>query len=330
MASTPSSTTDSESAVITRPAALLLLAAFATALAVPAWLDQRAGVLTEALSRQPFSLATTADDRYVSGVENYLRDHSSLMRRTRPTWNALQLRALRHTSGFVIPGRDDWLFSLWSLRPMPEGLDAPSRQRMLEIHREISQAVRAGGSRYLVVVIPSRWRLHPERLPAITFDAARLALYERAVADLRALRAEVVEVTPLLERACREAPTRPLVHPADTHLAREGFEFVTTEALAPRLGTGAALARRRLASLPRRRHQDLGNLASNLGFHRDHWPASHYVLNSQTPSPPPTYDADHADLVILGNSYSHYYDHLFPRLIEAATALSVDARFTGG
>ena len=309
--------------------ALLALGFFGFLVGVPIY-DAAHGVYGDFLrierQRKPGEGKGTIGERF----NNYVEKKSQVLLDTRGAWNAMTLTLFHRTPGFVVPGRENWLFAEWSLLDLdPEGTRREKR-KIVELLQAGQRLARLGNARYICLVMPSKWRIAPEFLPRMRLTPARRRLYKDILGLLQDLDIETLDVEALLLEASNRHPEPWLFPPADTHLSRRGMAEVLRSGLVPLLGVDAKDVQKRLAALPSSQVSEFGNLAKLLSLDPEGLVGRRYLYKERAFPAPPPFSAPGADILVLGNSYTWYHDRLFPRLLQALTGLTVDDRYAGG
>lgn len=302
--------------------ALALVAALAvTTLAVSAH-DLYHGVFAAAWHDNAITKETIADGRWARGIETYLAGESDAMRMVRPYWNEGTLALFGETPQAVVAGRGRWLFSAPSLAPIDPNAREPGVAIMWLFAESLRDLAASNGSRFECYVVPSKWRIHGDRLHRRPKDAARLGLYSETLA---ALSARGIDAPNLLEHM-REREPISWFPPNDTHLDQNGVRELVATLIAPRLGVSIETARRRLREVPEKPHLHSGNLPDLMSIRPESAVGRAWSCEDIRLQAPATLDRPDADVILLGDSHSKYHDFLLGRLITVATGLTVDAR----
>ena len=203
--------------------------------------------------------ANAATLRNIASYEAALEDGSPLGRLVRPTVQGLMVRWGGQGNEKVAVGRDGWLFHVPSLlhvtgpgflepvhqaRRRTEGNEytpTPQGDPLLAVIH-FHQQLRARGIQLLVMPVPAKITIHPDRFSS-RFEASagpvRNPSFERFAEALRAWGVLVFDPAPLLAGARREAAPHPYL-PADTHWTPAAMDLVA-ERLARVVAARAAL-----------------------------------------------------------------------------------------
>ena len=321
---------DMEQKIATRPA-LALIVAFFLSLLLVLGLDIGHGVFARFHERHQPSRDNLLDGTYAKQVDRWTQRESWAMRQMRPHWNETMLGLFDETPGKVIAGRDDWLYLRTSLAPVLEPHASRSWIGMNGLIEQVAAPLAGTPVRFRVLVMPAKWRLYPTGLRGGVeqIDPLRRALYERAQNHLTT---QGIDAPNVLERllARRDSDPQQLLYPPnDTHFSQAGFREMVIEMIAPWAGVDAELAAQRIDALPREDHVHGGDLCRLMGLRSESAAGRRYAFDESKILAPPSFDAPGADIVILGDSFFRHYDGLFQRLIQAATGMTVDARYAG-
>lgn len=314
----------------TPSARVILIVGFAALTLGPSFHDLARGFLGRVATAVREESPSPSSGACAAVVGRLTREESPIMRGLRPFWSAAMLRAFDATSGFVVKGRRDWLFAGWSLLPLDPERSRRALEEKLAFVDQVRELDRRGGSRTIVIVIPSKWRIHGDCLARSGVPTNRRQLLPLVLESLRARGVEAPDVDHALLAARLSDPDLPIYHPADSHLSRRGCEILVSSVLAPLFGVSESEAGKRIDALPRVRTDDFGNLAALLDLDPDAEPGRRYRLQEVSADAPSGRDAEGSDLVLLGDSHAYYHDRLVARLLGPATRLTVDARFATG
>ncbi len=308
---------------------LLALAFFGFLIGVPIY-DASHGVYGDFLRierhRKPGEGRGTIGERF----NNYVEKKSQVLLDTRGSWNAMTLTLFHRTPGFVVPGRENWLFAEWALLDLDPGRTEREKNKLVELLEAGQRLATLGHARYICLVMPSKWRIAPEFLPRMRLTPARRGVYKDILRLLRDIDVETLDVEALLLDAANRHPEPWLFPPADTHLSRRGVAEVLRRGLLPLLGIDEDLVRKRFEAIPAEEITEFGNLAKLLSLDPEGLVGRRYLHTEPALPTPPPFSAPGADILVLGNSYTWYHDRLFPRLLQALTGRTVDDRYAGG
>ena len=187
----------------------------------------------------------TKFEKWPAAFEGWLGDHFPARTRIVQWYGLVRHRWLGEHSSRVMVGRDDWLFYIGE-NTVP---DLFGRDRMNESElQQWQQAVegrrawwRERGADYLVVLVPNKSTIYPERLPAFLRSQARPGKLDQVVDRLRKEKSpvSVLDLRPALF-AAKEKGT--VYWPTDSHWNGEGLAA----------GSAAILARLRELGVPLR------------------------------------------------------------------------------
>ncbi|MCB1281837.1 MAG: hypothetical protein KDB18_09975, partial [Salinibacterium sp.] len=291
--------------------------------------DARQGVYARWLEANPPRREALLSGRWAQQSDAYFEEHSAFMRTTRPWRNEWLLSAFRETPPEVVLGPDDWLFLRESFQPMgPPGRTT----RWHEMHglAQIIEARFTGPeTRYLVCVMPAKWRLYPEHMPDYDIDPGRVALYDAAMTELQARGLTTIDLLSIMRGWKREDPRTLLFAPNDTHFSEAAFAKLAV-LLADRLcGEDPGRARHRLELLPREAKVFAGDLPRNLQIRPDSSVGRRFAHEERRFLAPTPANDESAEILVLGDSFFLTHDGIFQRLIQVAAQKPVDARYAG-
>ena len=266
---------------------------------------------------------TLLDGSFARRADSWFARRSWSMRQLRPYWNESMLGLFRETSGFVVAGERPWLFSEAYIRRLEEEKAALAMKYMLMFIKANRDVAREHGTKLLVLTVPQKWRFHEEKLVGPHVSAERRSLYGRVLEKTRELGVESPDLIEILRDSPESFP------PNDTHLTQRGYVRVTRNVIAPFLGVSGDLAQKRLEAVPATPYRHAGNLPELLSIRPESRVGRAYAADDLRFDAPQTADREGCEVVVLGDSYASYHDHLFPRLIGVVSGMTVDARHAG-
>lgn len=214
--------------------------------------------------------------------------------------------------------------------PFDESLPVAGRNGLREVAVASAAFARMHGVKLVTLVMPMKWRYSREDLLGLPIPPERERLYDRALEFLRSLGTDAPDLRPILDDLVRTHPDCVLFAPAETHATRAVQRRVVEAAAAPAVGVSERTARERLDSLPIvESNREPGEIVFQFGVDRDHPFARRYSFSERTIDPPALRPEERADILVVGDSNSTYYDHFFARALASATGMSVDARGAG-
>lgn len=156
----------------------------------------------------------------------YQRDfdaESPLLKPATTTWGMLEYTLFKQGRPGVLVGENDWLFSTEEFEVTLNEDDQPALDEDLSAIADIRQRLRSDGVELMVVVLPAKARLYPERLGRYQLPAAAQDRYAAALHRLEELEVHVVDpLRPLLQ----EKGSSQLFLRTDTHWTPEGARVV--------------------------------------------------------------------------------------------------------
>ncbi|HGY92534.1 MAG TPA: hypothetical protein ENK43_15310 [Planctomycetes bacterium] len=313
---------------MSRLTAIGLVAFFFLGLLTPFVWD--ASVYPKVVAEVPTSVGGALDGTVQARFEEVLAERSPFMRALRPWWNGAVYDLFAETPARLVAGRDGWLFYAPSMAPVVEPLASQTFQETLAQLLRTAVTLKGSPVRYRVLVMPSKWRLYGDRLLRPRIGEKRRDVLARAVGALAAAGIDAPELLPSMRRL--KSAERPLLYPpVDSHLSQFGFGRLVTDAVAPAVGIDVNEARRRLATLPTDPDfLHVGDLVELMGLDlTTPWGRRLAYREKGFKLPPPANRAG-SDVILLGDSFTVHMDALLPRLIQAVTGLSVDARYSDG
>lgn len=184
-------------------------------------------------------------EKWPAAFEAWLGDHFPARTRIVQWYGLVRHRWLGEHSGRVMIGRDDWLFYIGE-NTVPD-LFGRDRMNQSEL-QQWQQAVegrrawwRERGADYLVVLVPNKSTIYPERLPAFLRSQARPGKFDQIIDHLSKEKSPVTvfDLRPALF-AAKETST--VYWPTDSHWNGEGLAA----------GSAAIIARLRELGVPLR------------------------------------------------------------------------------
>ncbi len=313
---------------MTPSTAIGLVTFFFVALLAPFCWDARSlpGVVADVPHGAEPVLVGTSQARF----EELLEERSPFMRAVRPWWNGAAYDLFRETPGRLVAGNDGWLFYAPSMSAIEEPLASRTFRETLAQLTRTAMTLKGSPVRYRVLVVPSKWRVYGEHLERLRVGEKRRQVLGRA---LRALEAAGIDAPDLLSKWLRMKRTdAPLLYPpVDSHLSQYGFGRLVTDAVAPAVGLGVAEARRRLAALPSDpEYLHVGDLVELMGLDLSTPWGRRLAHRERGFDLPPAANRPASDVILLGDSFTVHMGAVLPRLIQAVTGLTVDARYADG
>ena len=192
----------------------------------------------------------TKFEKWPAAFETWLGDHFPSRTRVVQWYGIVRHRWLGEPSARVVVGRDDWLFYTGEMTVQ----DLLGRDRLNEAElTRWGQALegrrawwRERGAAYLLVLVPNKSTIYPERLPAFLRAQARPGKLDQLVDYLRAQHSPVSVLD--LRAALSAGKARQTVYwPTDSHWNAEGLA----------LASDAILTRLRDLGVPHRQRDDL-------------------------------------------------------------------------
>ncbi|HGY90971.1 MAG TPA: hypothetical protein ENK43_07350 [Planctomycetes bacterium] len=283
----------------------------------------------DALRENPPTVDGFLDGSWAEDVDAFFHEKSAFMRATRPYRNGWMLKYLGETPSRIVAGRDGWLFLLESFQPMAEPGHTRKWFEMFTLAEGIRQAFVGPRTRFLVLVMPAKWRLYPEFMPDYEIVPGRRALYGAVLAELHRRGMATVDLLSILKERKAADPGALLFPPNDTHFTERGFALVAAVVAEKLCGVPAHQATRRLERSPRMCRRFPGDLPRQLSLDPKTVVGNSFAFQEEAYELEPCFDADGADVLVLGDSFFLAHDGVFQRLIQRATGKKVDSRFAG-
>ena len=180
----------------------------------------------------------TKFEKWPAAFESWLGDHFPSRTRVVQWYGIVRHRWLGEPSARVVVGRDDWLFDSGE-RTVEDllGRDRLSDAELAQWRRAVEGRRawwRERGAEYLLVLVPNKTTIYPERLPAFLRSQARPGKLDQVVGHLRDQRSPVPVLD--LRAALFAAKAQQTVYwPTDSHWNAEGLT-VASAAILARLG----------------------------------------------------------------------------------------------
>jgi alginate O-acetyltransferase complex protein AlgJ len=220
-------------------------------------------------------------------------------------------------AGNVLVGRDGWLYytaenNIEDYRGLIR-ISEEQLRRMASNLEERRRWLAAFGCRYLLVIVPTKWEIYPEHMPANINRVSKVSRFDQIVSYLRQnSKAEFIELrTPLLEVKAKDS--RLLYHPIDTHWNQLGA-FIAVREINKKLSEWYPQIK--IGSLDDYSVEEttstFGNLAEMMGLRN--LERTDYILHSIEPRP--EMDVEILDSVNIPKSL-----YLQPRGVSLPTAV---------
>ena len=180
----------------------------------------------------------TKFEKWPAAFESWLGDHFPSRTRVVQGYGIVRHRWLGEPSARVVVGRDDWLFYSGE-RTVEDllGRDRLSDAELTQWRRAVEGRRawwRERGAEYLLVLVPNKSTIYPERLPAFLRSQARPGKLDQLVGQLRDQRSPLPVLD--LRAALFAAKAQQTVYwPTDSHWNAEGLT-VASAAILARLG----------------------------------------------------------------------------------------------
>jgi hypothetical protein len=180
----------------------------------------------------------TKFEKWPAAFESWLGDHFPSRTRVVQWYGIVRHRWLGEPSARVVVGRDDWLFYSGE-RTVEDllGRDRLSDAELAQWRRAVEGRRawwRERGAEYLLVLVPNKTTIYPDRLPAFLRSQARPGKLDQVVGHLRDQRSPVPVLD--LRAALFAAKAQQTVYwPTDSHWNAEGLT-VASAAILARLG----------------------------------------------------------------------------------------------
>jgi hypothetical protein len=213
------------------------------------------------------------------------------------------------------------------LRPMIEEESFKAWDQTMGMLEDLARTIQPSGAKLRVVVMPSKWRLHEEKLRGRGPGPDRRDLYSKVIQGLAERSIDAPNVLDLLKAYRRAHKGDQLFSPCDTHFSRLGFRVVTAEAIAGLMGISPNAAKGRMSRLPRVASSYHGDLLDLMSLGADSAVGRRFAYEEESLIVPPCFNQKGARVLVFGDSFVEAYNGLLPGLIQAATGLTVDARY---
>ncbi len=283
----------------------------------------------EALRENPPNVDGLLDGSWAESVDAFFQERSAFMRTTRPYRNGWLLKYLGETPSRIVAGRDGWLFLLESFQPMGEPGHTRKWFEMFALAEGIRQGFVGPHTRFLVLVMPAKWRLYPEFMPDYEVAPGRRALYGAVLAELRRRGMPTVDLLSILKKRKAADRLALLYPPNDTHFTERGFALVAAAVAEHLCEVPLDRATKLLEQSPRMCRRFPGDLPRQLSLDPATALGNSFAFQEEAYELGGCFDRDGADILVLGDSFFLAHDGVFQRLIQRATGKKVDSRFAG-
>ena len=290
-------------------------------------LHQRIPMIPDATTH-PTDLAIL-DGTWARAIDLHFERRSDVADVLRPYWYTMAFGLFDETPRPLMVGRRRTLFWAPSIAPFDRRYAATHRARMLNTASRFLIHPHARKTRGILLLMPSKWRLHESELPTTDIPLERRRLYDEVRTEMLARGVEVPDILGRLLAEQRRDPTHLLYAPNDTHLSRAGFAFLTRTVVAGLFGLDEGEARRRLEAIPQTRETYGGDLIYPMGLSPTSLIGRRWTFEETDYLAPATADQTGSSVVLIGDSFFGHYAKLWPRLIQAVTRTPCDARATG-
>ncbi len=235
-------------------------------------------------------------------------ERSALVALVRAPAQRLLVRSLDQGNERALVGRDGWLFFADDVAHLVER--APGDDFFGDPERAIvafREALAARGIALLVVPVPVKPAIHPERIGSLRTPEIAAPVRRAGEAELLArLAARGVALLDLAPRFARDAALAPLYLARDTHWRPEAVEIAATE---------IAIRLRELVELtpgtpfpdsePGRAIEGSGDLVALLGLEPEAF--ARETVELEPAAPPATSPGTNAPVLLLGDSFAAIY-----------------------
>ena len=165
-------------------------------------------------------------EKWPATFETWLGDHFPSRTRVVQWYGIVRHRWLGEPSSRVVVGRDDWLFYTGEMTVEDLlGRDRFSEAELTNWRRALEGRRawwRERGAEYLLVLVPNKSTVYPERLPAFLRSQARPGKLDQLLSHLREQKSPVPRLD--LRPALRAAKAQQIVYwPTDSHWNAEGL-----------------------------------------------------------------------------------------------------------
>lgn len=281
--------------------------------------DALKGVTAAAFVKSNPTVDRLIRGRFQRTVDKRFENQSKAMRIVGPYWNEAMLGLFLETPSKIAAGYDDFLFYTSSLRPNPNWKVVRPVDHVARVREWIGEDVRT-----IVLVMPSKWRVYPEKLRDPSISEKQHGAYERARGRMLSLGYEAPDVLSLLLEEKERQPERLLYPPSDTHLSQWGFYRVALR-LSPELfGVAPSTSSERLAAVEvDPDHVLFGELLKVLQIRRESAVGRRRLFAEPAFLAPATGDAP-AEVLLIGDSFVEVQKQLFPRLLQVTSGVTLD------
>lgn len=169
---------------------------------------------------------TTKLEKWPAAFEAWLNDHFPSRTRVVQWYGVVRHRWLGEPSTHVVVGRDNWLFYIGE-KTVPDllGRDRLSEAELQQWQRALEGRRawwRERGADYLLVLVPNKSTVYPEKLPAFLRSQAQSGKFDQLTGHLRDAKSPVAVVD--LRPALLAAKAKGTIYwPTDSHWNAEGL-----------------------------------------------------------------------------------------------------------
>lgn len=316
-------------ATVSKPATPLLGTAFLLVIAAVPILDLAGNTFTGFGEEVDLRWDTLRDGSFARSADRWVEERSWSMRTARPYYNELLLGLFGSTPSRITVADGDWLFYNAAMGPLEEPDASLAFEGRLSEIMSFHTATQNLGITGAVFITPPKWRIYGDRVRGRPPPPDRQALYGRIQDYLLAREVNAPDILTALRAERQRNPDQLLFPRDDTHLSPYGYYFLTLRLLPALAGIEPEVVRQRLASLLRGQYRLQGDMLDLMSIRSGHRVSRIFHDDLETYLAPPTHDEPGSEILLFGDSNLLYDNELWPRLIQAATSMTVDARYIG-